>query len=462
MYLFIHHCDLRIIDNTTIHKLLETERDIVPIFIGTPDQLVDNPYKSSNSIRFMVESLKELANDYKKYNYYLQIYYGETCDVLDEIVKQNQNIEGIANNIDYSPYAVERDRKVADLCQKLGIEYLVFEDKLLNPVEDILTGKGTEYTKYTPYFNNASSITVDKPTDFTQKLGGKGVSLSETKYDSSLENILAFATDLSLSVEIKGGRTNALKILENIGNFSEYNEERNIPTIATTRLSAHLKFGTISIREAYYAVYNKLGLESELIKQFYWRDFYNMILYYYGTFDSPVSITKDGFNNIEWDDNLENLQRWKDGMTGCPIVDAGMREMNTTGFMHNRLRMVVASFLIFFLKIDWREGMRYFSQKLVDIDWANNVGNWQWTAGVEKWSNDYYRVFSMESQATRFDPECLYIKKWVPELDSVPAKDIINWDTNYTKYPLVKYPIPIISNNKQSRMDGIAMYKKVI
>jgi deoxyribodipyrimidine photo-lyase len=187
-----------------------------------------------------------------------------------------------------------------------------------------------------------------------------------------------------------------------------------------------------------------------------------MILYYYGTFQTPVSITKEEFKQIKWQDNKVSLQRWKDGMTGCPIVDAGMREMNSTGFMHNRLRMIVASFLIFFLKIDWREGMRYFSQKLVDIDWANNVGNWQWTAGVEKWSNDYYKVFSMESQIKRFDPECLYIKKWVPELSSVPPIDIINWEYSYVDYPKIQYPTPIISNNKESRKDGIQMYKDVI
>ena len=178
-----------------------------------------------------------------------------------------------------------------------------------------------------------------------------------------------------------------------------------------------------------------------------------MILYYYGSFDTPVSITKDHFNDIKWNTNADYLKRWKDGMTGCPIVDAGMREMNSTGFMHNRLRMIVASYLIFFLRIDWREGMTYFSQKLVDIDWANNVGNWQWTAGVEKWSNDYYKVFSMESQAKRFDPECIYIKKWVPELNDIPAKDIIEWDLHY-------YPKPIIENNKDSRKKGIDMYKE--
>ena len=462
MYLFIHHCDLRVADNTTINYLIENGLNFQPIFIGTPDQLEDNPYKSANSIRFMIESLQELSVEYNRLGHNLEVFYGNTTEVVAEILKTNPAIKGIAFNRDYSPYAVARDQAL----ESLNVEIICLEDKLLNPVEAILTGKGTEYSKYTPYFNNASGEPVRKPRDLYKGLtkmpaGGK---MNKTKYDFSLEGILSMAKPDSLSpeVQIHGGRSNGLKILQNLGRFVDYNDERNVPTIPTTRLSAYLKFGCISAREAFYAVLEKVGPESELVKQLYWRDFYSMILHYYGTAETPVSITKPTFNDIQWVYNPEHLQRWKDGMTGCPIVDAGMREMNTTGFMHNRLRMIVASYLIFYLRIDWRDGMRYFSQKLVDIDWANNVGNWQWTAGVEKWSNDYYKVFSMESQVERFDPDCQYIKQWVPELANVPAKDIIHWDASHTKYPGIKYPKPIISNNKEARKEGIQMYKEVI
>jgi len=462
MFLFIHHCDLRIEDNTTINYLIENKLQFQPIFIGTPEQLEDNDYKSANSIRFMVQSLKELTVKYK--NLGLPIFYGKTVDVIEDLIKNNPNIMGVSNNSDYSPFAMERDRAVSELCQKLKVKYIAFEDKLLNPIESIKTGQGTDYSKYTPYFNNASKIQVTYPIDFSNIINSQMnvIKLKKSIYDSSLDFILSKAKGLSPNVQIQGGRSYALKILQNLDRFADYNDERNTPMIPTTRLSAYLKFGCISPREAFYAVLDKLGQESELVKQLYWRDFYSMILFNYGTFNTPVSITKEGFNDIEWENNPENLERWKDGMTGCPIVDAGMREMNTTGFMHNRLRMIVASFLIFYLKIDWREGMRYFSQKLVDIDWANNVGNWQWTAGVEKWSNDYYKVFSMESQVQRFDPECEYIKNWVPELASVPAKDIMNWDVNHKKYPTIKYPKPIINNNKIARKYGVQMYKDVI
>jgi len=465
MYIFVHHSDLRIPDNTTINYLITNGIEFQPIFIGTPDQLEKtNTFKSDNAIQFMVESLAELTAEYKKCGKSLLFYYGNTARVLEHLIIENQAVDGIANNRDYSPYAVERDEEVAQIAQKHDITYIALEDALLNPVENVLTGQGREYTKFTPYFNNAHKNPVQHPLDLSSKLKKMSQTknqLKKSKFDTTLEFIQSKARNVSPSVEIHGGRSTGLKILTQISQFANYNDERNTPIIPTTRMSAYMKFGCMSVREALYAVRDELGEKNELVKQLYWRDFYHMILHYYGSFDTPVSITKDAFNKLEWNDNETTLQRWKDGMTGCPIVDAGMRELNATGFMHNRLRMIVASYLIYYLRLDWREGMLYFSQKLVDADWANNVGNWQWTAGVEKWSNDYYRVFSMESQAERFDPECVYIKKWIPELAAIPANDIIVWDTQYTKYAL-QYPEPIIDNNKLARQKGIEMYKKVI
>jgi deoxyribodipyrimidine photo-lyase len=466
MYIFVHHSDLRIADNTTINYLIEHGIEFQPIFIGTPDQLEkSNTFKSDNAIHFMVESLADLTAEYKKCGKSLFFYYGNTTRVLEHLLIENQTVDGIANNRDYSPYAVERDNDVAKLAHKHGVSYILLEDALLNPVENVLTGQGREYTKFTPYFNNAHKFAVPVPRDLSSKLKKHNpqTKLKKSPFDTTLEFIRSKARNVSPSVEIRGGRSAGLKILTKISQFDDYNEERNTPIIPTTRLSAYMKFGCVSSREAFYAVRDELGAKNELVKQLYWRDFYHMILHYYGSFDTPVSITKDTFNGIQWVDDEDALQRWKDGMTGCPIVDAGMREMNATGFMHNRLRMIVASYLIFYLRLDWREGMLYFSQKLVDADWANNVGNWQWTAGVEKWSNDYYRVFSMESQAERFDPECVYIKKWIPELSKIPASDIIEWDTQYTKYAgSTQYPEPIIDNNKLARQKGIEMYKKAL
>jgi deoxyribodipyrimidine photo-lyase len=467
MYLFVHHCDLRIYDNNTLNYLIDNKFDFAPIFVFTPEQITDNPLKSEKSIRFMLESLADLSNSYKKKDKEFVFYYGDTIEILEDLIKNHKGIQGIASNMDYSPYALDRDQLKRDLCDRYKLNYISLEDKLLNPVKSILTKKETIYTKFTPYYKNARENLVNKP---------KLISLEKNKIQTNTKDSFKLSSKYNVTLEsfldkfkedpdvyIKGGRENALKILESIGNFEEYNEERNFPSINTTHLSAYLKFGCVSIREAYYAVLKNLGEDNELLKQFYWRDFYNMILFNFGSFDTPVSITKEKLNNIDWSSNgKENLEKWKRGMTGCPIVDAGMREMNTTGFMHNRCRMIVAMYLTYYLRIDWREGMRYFTQKLIDCDWANNVGNWEWVAGVEKWSNDYYKVFSMESQVSRFDPDCIYIKQWIPELIQVNPKDIIRWDTNYTKYSIKEYTEPILKNLKEARKIGIEMYKDAL
>lgn len=242
MYLFVHHCDLRIIDNKTINHLIENKIEFVSIFIGTPEQLEKNEYKSDNSIRFMFESLRELEKEYKKINKKLYYFYGDTTDVLEEIVKnQNNKIEGIANNVDYSPYAIDRDTKVNDLCNRLNIKYLSLEDKLLNPIDSVLTKKGAEYTKFTPYYKNAIHLPIDKPMDLTLGLTKNNPVLileQSKKYEITLDKLESFIKNPSKeeNVSIRGGRKNGLKILENLDKFSEYNEERNIPSIKTTHL----------------------------------------------------------------------------------------------------------------------------------------------------------------------------------------------------------------------------------
>lgn len=457
MYLFVHHCDLRIVDNKTLNYLWNSGKEVQPVFIFTPEQIVDNSYKSSNAIQFMIQSLKDLEKSYEVHRIKLLYFLGDTSDVLEAIVSKTQKtdkpIEGIAFNKDYSPFALERDQLVEDVCDRHNIKCICMEDKLLNPVELVVTNKGEPYRKFTPYYKKALDFPVDRPETVKpvfcnpSKMWGSNITLEAIeKYYTKNPNVL------------KGGRSEGLILLENIKKHKKYNNTRNTPSIATSRLSPYLKFGCISIREAYYKTLDELGDETELIKQYYWRDFYSMILYYFGSQSESVSITKEYLNNIKWENNKEYFERWCDGQTGCPIVDAGMREMNTTGYMHNRVRMIVAMFLIYYLKIDWRWGMKYFTKKLVDGDWASNVGNWQWVAGTEIWSNDYYKVFSMDSQVKRFDPDCMYIKKWIPELKDVDIEDIIDWDKNH--YDVKGYPEPIIKNNKESRKDGIEMYKE--
>jgi deoxyribodipyrimidine photo-lyase len=389
----------------------------------------------------------------------LQYYLGDTLEVLERLLIDHKGtVKGFAFNIDYSPFAIARDREVKELCKRHGIECIAHEDKLLQPIDSVKTNAGTVYTKFTMYYNKSINYPVREPQPLT-----KGVS-----FDSSLSKATSsFSTTLkdihkyyrSNQRVIVGGRKRALELLKGLkGNHKDYDKVRNDPNIDTTRLGAYIKFGTISIREVYKVA---KGTNIELVRQLYWRDFFSMLLYNFPSLSEKVSVTKPQLEGrIKWENDIEKYRRWCSGTTGCPIVDAGMRQMNTIGFMHNRVRMIVASFLVFYLKIDWRWGMKYFSNKLVDIDWANNVGGWQSVSATEKWSNDYYKIFSMDSQVKRFDPNCTYIKRWVPELKDVDPKDIINWDTN--NYSIPGYPKPIISNNKEARMIGLEMIKKAL
>ena len=304
MALFIHHCDLRISDNTTINHLISNNISFNPIFIFTPEQIINNPYKSENSIEFMIESLVDLEQQYKKYNINLQYFLGDTIEVLEEIIKKNK-INTIAFNEDYSPYAKARDQEVEDLCNRMNIKCIHREDKLLNPIDSVLTQKDTVYTKFTPYYKKALEFDIPEPTNSIIKKLVKPI--VPNKYSIEINAIDKYYKK-NPQLAIRGGTNNGKKILESLEKFQDYNDERNIPSINTTRLSAHLKFGTISIRETYYTILNKLGSDSELIKQLYWRDFYSMILYNYGTDETPVSITKPNFLNIQWQENPENLQ----------------------------------------------------------------------------------------------------------------------------------------------------------
>ena len=453
MYIFIHHCDLRIVDNTTLNML---EGLVQPIFIFTSQQIVNNEYKSDNAIQFMVQSLEELDEHYKSLGGKLQYYLGDTLEVLERLLIEHKGtVKGLAFNIDYSPFAIARNREVRELCKRHGIECIAHEDKLLQPIDRVKTNTGTVYTKFTMYYNKSITYPVREPQPLTKRITfDSNFSRRPSSFSTTLKDIHKYYK--SNPRVIVGGRKRGLEILTGLkGNHKDYDKVRNDPNIDTTRLGAYIKFGTVSIRQVYKVA---KGTNVELVRQLYWRDFFSMILYNFPSLSERVSVTKPQLEGrIKWENDIEKYRRWCSGTTGCPIVDAGMRQMNTIGFMHNRVRMIVASFLVFYLKIDWRWGMKYFSNKLVDIDWANNVGGWQGVSATEKWSNDYYKIFSMDSQVKRFDPSCTYIKRWVPELKDVDPKDIINWDTR--GYSIPGYPKPIISNNKEARMRGLEMIK---
>ena len=452
--LFIFRRDLRIQDNKGLIEACRNSKVVYPIFIFTPEQVGSgNKFRSDNAIQFMIESLSELEREIKKEGGTLNFFYDTNETVIKKLIKKLK-LDAIYFNEDISPYAKKRDASIEKICKKEDVECISIQDYYLHDFTTIKTGAGTTYTKFTPFYNKASKLSVDKPV-YLKSYGFSNESLSTI----SLNKLYIQLTTPNEDKLVVGGRHHAMKIVNSISNFSNYEKVRNDLSDETTLLSAYIKFGCVSIREIYHKMRDKLGKNDGLIRQLYWRDFYANILY---EFPQVLgSAMKPKYNAIKWDKNTNLLRSWKEGTTGFPIVDAGMRELNSTGYMHNRARLITASFLIKTLLIDWQEGEKYFSQHLSDYDPASNNGNWQWVASTGADSQPYFRIFNPWSQSEKHDKDAVYIKKWVPELEDVPAKDIHKWYEKYENYKDINYVKPIV-NYEDQRKKVIAMYKKVV
>jgi deoxyribodipyrimidine photo-lyase len=453
--IFIFHRDLRKDDNIGLIETIKMSEKVYPVFIFTPDQVSSkNEYKSDHSVQFMVNSLKELSD-----NLPISFFYDDTTKTIKDLLQNKTlKINNVAFNKDFTLYAKKRDGDIKKMISSHFPEVTVneYDDVTLQPMDKYVKKDGEAYKVYTPFYNFASKMKVNTPVSFNMSYKKKCHRIPEFTLEKV--NPSKFYNHQSNTV-VSGGRKEGINILSKIVGWKDYNMIRNNPSMPTTRLSAHLKFGTVSPREAYHIMLSKLGSKNELIKQLYWRDFYMTVLHHYP--DYYKSFTKPKMNSIKWKSSTSHYNKWKDGQTGVPLVDAGMRELNKTGFMHNRVRMVVATFLIFNLGLNWKLGEKYFSQKLVDADIANNLGNWKWVAGIETYSNDYYKAMNVSTQMERFDPDAKYVKMWCPELADIPPKDLFNWEENYDKYKdVVKgYPKPIV-NVKESRLSMLENYKK--
>lgn len=449
--LMIFRRDLRIHDNTALNKAHDACESIIPCFIFDPRQIgTNNEYKSTNAIQFMIESLEDLADEIEKKDGKLFLFHGHADTVLEKLIKEVKP-DAVYCNKDYTPFSINRDEALKAICIKHGIEFITSEDAMLNEPEVVKTINQSNYTVFTPYWRRAREIPVRptySPLSFSFYQGSiKGADKELLKSVCPQKNPL---------IAEHGGRTLAKKILNTIEKFEGYSETRDIPSLLTTRLSAHNKFGTISIREVHEAFAKKLGVNHALIRQLYWRDFYMQVAYFTPfVYGQPFH---EKYRDIAWSKSTKNFERWCSGTTGFPIVDAAMRELNATGFMHNRCRMIVASFLTKDLHINWLWGEKYFAQQLVDYDPAVNNGNWQWSASTGCDPQPYFRIFNPWLQQAKFDPECTYIKKWVPELKNYSSKDIHNlYKENSPKIP--GYPQPMVEHKKEAA-EAIAAYKK--
>lgn len=440
--LFIFRRDLRLEDNTGLIHALENAKEVIPCFIFTPQQIEKNRYFGLHCVKFMIESLQDLDLSLQKKGGKLYFFYGEPEDIVAQLIN-HCSLKSIVVNRDYTPYSVARDKKLQRLAEKKGVSFQQFEDTLLHAPEEVLKGDGKPYTVFTPFYRVSSRIPVREPQ-----------SNPHTNYYSKQ---IPFATSNLPLPQIEtaqvGGRSSAFKILKHLREFENYTQERDIPYLdATTHLSAHLKFTTCSVREIYYAIKLSLKHSEPLLRQLYWRDFFTSIAYFFpyvfeGAFHSK-------YDKLTWSQSKQDFQRWCEGKTGFPIIDAGMRELNAMGYMHNRVRMLTGSFLVKDLHLDWRWGERYFAEQLIDYDPAVNNGNWQWVAGTGCDAAPYFRIFNPWIQQKKFDPEAAYIKKWVPELREVPPKEIHQWRGSS------EYPAPMVDHTAEAKK-ALEFYKSL-
>lgn len=396
--------DLRLTDNAALYHALRTGVPVLPIFIfdrNILDQLED---KADRRVEFIHAALTEMQVQLASMGSSLEVYYGFPMDVYKQLTEVYE-IETVFTNHDYEPYAKERDDAIAAFLQSEGVGFQTFKDQVIFEKSEVVKDDGKPYTVFSPYGRkwraalkpfHVKSYPVEKYHAHFYKQSIKEI--------PSLQSMGFIAVDLPFPSK---------QLQESI--IKQYSANRDFPALenGTSKMGVHLRFGTVSIREL---AARALSLNDTYVNELIWRDFYHAILWHFPHVGKGESFKKE-YDRIEWRNNEAEFTHWCNGTTGYPIVDAGMRELNTTGYMHNRVRMIVASFLTKHLLIDWRWGEAYFAQKLLDFDLAANNGGWQWASSSGCDAAPYFRVFNPALQTEKFDKDLKYIRKWVPELN---------------------------------------------
>ncbi|MES1213958.1 MAG: deoxyribodipyrimidine photo-lyase [Bacteroidota bacterium] len=406
--------DLRLHDNAGLYYALKEKNPVLPIFIFDKNILDELEDRTDRRVEFIHQALLEIQKQLVKTGSTLDVRYGTPVEIYKQL-SEKYKIEKVFTNHDYEPYAKKRDKEIHDLLRAKGISFHTYKDHVVFEKEEVVKDDRKPYTVFTPYSRTWKSLVKD----FYLK------SYPVEKYFSNFSKLAALEIPSLRSMEFKTSDQPFPGMKWKPEIISNYKLQRDFPAIeGTSRLSVHLRFGTISIRQ----LARQAGsLNETFLNELIWRDFYQMILWHFPHVEGRSF--KPDYDKIKWRNNEKEFQAWCYGETGYPIVDAGMRQLNTTGYMHNRVRMIVASFLTKHLLIDWRWGEAYFAKKLLDYDLAANNGGWQWAAGSGCDAAPYFRVFNPSLQTQKFDPQLKYIRKWVPEFEELTyAKPIIEHD----------------------------------
>jgi len=410
--LFWFRRDLRLDDNVGLYHAIKNETKLVPIFIFDSD-ILDRLPKEDPRVCFLHEQIEELNQQLAESNKKIHVYHGKPIDIFRKILSANA-VHAVYTNRDYEPYATQRDAEIKALLSENDVTFSTYKDHVIFEQDEVVKSDGTPYRVYTPYsrvwldkFDRQEHLKSHRIDDFEK------LTTLEDHYNPTLTDI-GFTTSKIIAPQYDTSD----EIID------QYEARRNTPAVAgTSKVGVHLRFGTLSIRKAFAK-----ALESSnqtFLKELIWREFFMQILWHFPHTENKSF--KPQYDRIEWRNNPEEFKCWCDGETGYPFVDAGMRELNETGFMHNRVRMLVGSFLCKHLLIDWRLGEAYFAEKLLDYEMASNVGNWQWVAGCGVDAAPYFRIFNPTEQIKKFDKDHAYIKKWVPDyLTSSYPKQIVD------------------------------------
>ena len=396
--------DLRLDDNAGLYHALRVGTPVVPIFIFDRNILDELKDRTDRRVQFIHQALQQIQKHLISIGSTLDVRYGSPAEIWKQLIK-DYTIANVYLNHDYEPYATKRDADIRNMLKENSISFHTYKDQVTFEKNEVLKDDGKPYTIFTPYSKKWKAKLNDfYSSSFPTKKYLSNFFKQKTKEIPSLE-VMNFKS-AAQSFPTKELQTEIIK---------HYKEQRDYPANAgTSRLSVHLRFGTISIREL---VRKAVQLNETFLNELIWRDFYQMILWHF-----PYVVGnafKPEYDNIKWRNNEKEFEAWCKGETGYPIVDAGMRELNDTGFMHNRVRMIVASFLTKHLLTDWRWGEAYFAEKLLDFELASNNGGWQWAAGSGCDAAPYFRIFNPYLQTKKFDPELKYIRQWVPEYEEL-------------------------------------------